>query len=99
MKTIRIKIGKGLNKICISRIICTHLIGESHSKLHRFTVGVSIMVVGVTITKAFLGFHSVAIHILSDVLGYGLHGIGLIPFADAFISINANKKLAQNETK
>jgi hypothetical protein len=61
--------------------IAHHLIGANHTPIHRKVVGVLIMVLGGSLIGIIgeLG-HSVMYHVLGDVIGNGVHGIGLIPF-------------------
>lgn len=80
------RLKKILPKIDITKKVCEHLVGEEHSKTHRFTVGVVIMSMGVGITKAVFIFDPAFIHFIGDVLGYGFHGIGAIPFVEYLIS-------------
>ena len=52
-------------------------------RVHRnhveMSVGAVVMSVGVVIAKA--APHGAVLHIAFDVIGYSIHGIGLIPFA------------------
>lgn len=84
------RIKKILPKIDITRLVCEHLVGEEHSKTHRFTVGVVIMSMGVGLTKVVFIFEPALIHFIGDVLGYGFHGIGAIPFVEYLISKHTN---------
>lgn len=77
--------GTFLTKICVSKMICDHLVGEEHSSIHRYSVGVVIMGIGVGLTKAVFLIDLGIIHYLGDVIGYGIHGIGAIPFVDGLI--------------
>lgn len=70
-----------VNCLDFSRHIAHHLIGPNHTPIHRKVVGVLIMVFGGSLIGIIgeIG-HSVMAHILGDVIGNGVHGIGLIPF-------------------
>lgn len=48
--------------------------------------GIGIMCVGVGFTQVVLVFDFHIIHALGDVVGYGIHGIGGIPFVEYVIS-------------
>ena len=66
----------------VVRPICRNLVGQHHGFAHRAVVGVGIMLLGVVLAKT-IGHHEYAIiALLGDTLGYGLHGIGLIPFVE-----------------
>jgi hypothetical protein len=67
-----------LNPVCISRYICNHLLGEHHTTAHRATVGSVIMLIGVTSVKLTANIEYTIIHIIVDIVGYGLHAIGMI---------------------
>lgn len=70
------------SKLNIVRTICTNLVGKHHSFHHRAIVGVCVMLTGVVVAKS-VGHHEVQIvALLGDTLGYGLHGVGLIPFVE-----------------
>lgn len=69
-----------LHKINVARIIVTHLIGEKHTDAHRRIVGAVIMVVGVLLTRILEHTGNVFVSIGGDVVGTGIHAIGLIPF-------------------
>ena len=61
--------------------ISNHLIGPDHTPTHRKVVGVLIMVFGGSLIGIIgeIG-HNIIYHVLGDVIGNGVHGIGLIPF-------------------
>lgn len=46
---------------------------------HRVCLGVAVMLVGVVIAKTEVASH--AAHLMLDVIGYSIHGLGLIPIA------------------
>lgn len=75
-----------LIRINVVRPICDSLVGEHHTFRHRAMIGVLVMLVGVMIAKSLghSSYHIVAV--VGDAIGYGLHGIGLIPFAEAIVS-------------
>lgn len=58
----------------------SHLLGENHTPRHKFVFGTLIMFAGVTMVKVLSPtVESVIFHIITDVIGYGLHAIGAIP--------------------
>lgn len=69
-----------LDKINVSRYILKHLLGDNHTDKHRKCVGIVIMASGVCLVKATMAIDSFTLHIIGDVVGYAIHGIGLIPF-------------------
>lgn len=75
----------------IPHLICNHIIGKEHKIQHRITVGTIIMMIGVLISKGGGGISIVIVHYLFDAIGYGLHGIGLIPWIE-YITENVEKK-------
>lgn len=74
-----------LSWIDLSTHISNHISGESHTPTHKKVVGFVIMIIGVTLAKAtmFLS-HTFIFEMLADVVGFGLHAIGLIPFAKRY---------------
>ena len=70
-----------IHRIDVSRHISHHLIGKEHSQGHRRIVGMVVMMIGVCIVKSSTMIDITIIHFISDVIGYGIHGLGLIPFA------------------
>ena len=79
-----------LRHLDLSRMICNHLVGDNHSKMHRYSAGVCIMAVGVGLTKIVLMSEIGLIHAFGDLIGYGVHGIGAIPFVDGLIHKHKN---------
>jgi hypothetical protein len=73
------------SKLNIVRPICSNLVGKNHEFHHRALVGVCIMIFGVIIAKTVGHNEQEIIAILGDTLGYGLHGMGLIPFVEALV--------------
>lgn len=74
---------KRLNPACV---IARNLFGENHTIRHKMISGIILMVMGVFVAKlpieSFPG-----IHYLTDVIGYGLHGMGGIPFGEYLSSM------------
>ena len=88
-----------LHKICVSRVICDHLVGDKHSQSHRYVVGTVIMSLGVGLTQVVFFWEATAIHIIGDIIGYGVHGLGAVPFIDKFISSSKQPLEAPPEVK
>jgi hypothetical protein len=81
------KFSKNIN---IPKNICSHMLNEKHTYTHRMSVGASIMLVGVLVVQAFSTVETYFLHVLSEVIGYGLHGLGLTPFIDYITKIFRN---------
>lgn len=79
-----------IKKINVSRSIANQLVGEHHTRFHRCLVGAVIMFVGVAIAKSAHDFEVMRFgHYLSylvDLVGYAVHGIGAVPYVEAFIA-------------
>lgn len=71
-----------LSKVNISKYVTNHLVGEHHTLTHRRITGVIIMITGVGIYKLACITDITLIHFGGEVLGYAIHGMGLIPFAE-----------------
>lgn len=69
-----------LNVLNVSKVITTHLVGKKHTNAHRKMVGIGIMIIGVSLVKILGHIDLYIIHIAADIVGYAIHGIGLIPF-------------------
>lgn len=71
-----------IRKLNVVRPICDIMLGDSHPVQHRFAMGAVIMTMGVALAKS-AGHHPVALiaHI-GDLIGYSLHGFGLMPFLE-----------------
>lgn len=64
----------------VPKTVRNHLLGPQHSPRHKFIFGSVIMIIGVSMVKLISPMLSSHImHIVIDVIGYGLHGIGAIP--------------------
>lgn len=69
-----------LNYLNAPKSICNHIIGKDHSMGHQMIVGGLIMICGVTLVKGAMMIESTIVHLLGDVVGYFIHGVGAIPF-------------------
>lgn len=81
----RNRVEKIMYAVNIPYHICCHLLGETHSMNHRMGAGLLVMAMGVGIAKFTAGFHVIVVHFCGDMLGYFIHAIGTIPFAEAAI--------------
>lgn len=88
-------IQKLLNHINVAKHLSNHIIGEHHTPGHRKTFGAIIMMIGVLIVKLTLMFDAWILHFLGDVIGFAIHGVGLIPFVN---DVEKPKKEQQKET-
>jgi hypothetical protein len=69
----------------VPKAVRSHLLGAHHTARHRYITGGIIMIVGVSMVKLISPMiSSHIVHIFLDVVGYSLHGIGLIPMIKAF---------------
>jgi len=64
------------------KFICNVAIGHDHKPAFRYAAGLVLMILGVCLSKAFA--HNELLHIPSDLVGYGIHGMGLTPFIEIF---------------
>ena len=76
------RVHRVLKKVNIVRIACDQMFGEQHTHRHRMTVGVVFMCIGVSIAKGATYFEYEIIRFIGDGLGYLIHGLGGVPFAD-----------------
>lgn len=72
------RIVKVLLNINIARRVSDHLLGEEHSVQHRMAIGTGLMIMGVGIAHMSVGYFT----IVTDVIGWAIHGTGVIPFID-----------------
>ena len=84
-----------LNRLNVTKAVCDHLVGEGHTERHRMITGVFIVIVGVGISK--IPTTITIIHFLLDAVGYGVHGLGCIPFIDRFIHLAKSNKPKEGE--
>ncbi len=62
--------------------VCSLLFGKHHKASHRMVVGFIVAAGGVYLAKYTGHFESELVHYLGDGVGYGLHGMGLVPFIE-----------------
>jgi hypothetical protein len=63
----------------IPKVICNHLVGKNHSKLHRHIVGIIFIALGVVIADLFE--RGIA-HSITECLGGIVQGVGTIPLLE-----------------
>jgi hypothetical protein len=79
----------------VPRFICDHVIGTGHSTKHRIICGVFMGFCGIALAKEGLAAIPHELHVFSfkwlnvilmvmlhlsiDFVGYGIHGLGLVP--------------------
>lgn len=81
--------------IDLTQRLANHLVGRHHTHWHRKTIGAVFILIGVVIAKSAHYFPHFLANIILDGVGYGLHGLGLIPFISA---IEERKNTEWNET-
>lgn len=69
-----------IHKIDVSKHIAHHIAGKDHTVVHRRITGGIIMALGVGLVKLSLMSPIPIIHFFGDLVGFAIHGIGLIPF-------------------
>lgn len=69
----------------VPRIVCSHMLGDTHSHAHRMSVGAVVMIAGVGIAKSVGHSHYELIAASGDLLGYLVHGAGAVPYVDWFM--------------
>jgi hypothetical protein len=68
----------------IPKKICSHVIGNTHTKGHRMMVGIVFIFAGVEIAKKGAMIHNPEYAgLFTDGFGYYLHAIGCMPFLEA----------------
>lgn len=68
-----------LVRVNVIRPICSVVLGKNHSILHRMVAGFLMAAVGVFVAKHGASWVN---EYLADGVGYGLHGVGLVPFIE-----------------
>lgn len=80
-------VSKLLRRANLPRRIADHLIGQQHSRCHQCLIGLGLMIVGVLVARGAAEIHFVVIHVAGDLIGYGIHGLGLTPYVEAIVKI------------
>ena len=74
-----------IQKVNPVRPLASALVGKHHTFRHRACAGIAVMLTGVLIAKTVGHHDSLAMAMIGDAIGYGLHGIGLMPFIEALL--------------
>ena len=81
-----------LRKVNLIYLVCDHLVGEDHTNRHRMGVGVVVMAIGVTVANCATFFQYEIVRGILDGVGYLIHGIGSIPYAETLVAIASTKR-------
>lgn len=76
------RIHRVLKRVNFVELICNQLFGEQHTHRHRMTVGVVVMCIGVTVARGSTYIEYEIVRVVGDLVGYLIHGLGGVPFAD-----------------
>lgn len=79
--------------------IANHVVGENHTQVHRRIFGLAIMFIGVGMAHVSAHISSIIISICGDLVGYSLHGTGLIPFLHDLENAIKNGAKPQEQNK
>ncbi len=83
-----------IDKINVSKHIVDHLVGVNHNHVHRVSVGIIIAYIGTYLTH-FMSHYSLFVTLTGELVGFGMHGIGLIPI----IHLVEGRKIRKPKTK
>lgn len=87
---------KFLNSIDPSRFIAKHVLGPKYTLTHRKVIGTLLMILGVCGVKIFSHeFDSIIVHIVTDILGYAFHGIGLLPWITGLENLETTSEIVK----
>lgn len=75
-----------VQRVNVPRMIASHLIGKRHSTAHHMAVGLAVMMAGVGIAHLGSAVESFFIRVWLDIVGWGIHGLGLTPYLESVIS-------------
>lgn len=73
----------------VPKHICTHIVGENHSQIHRLFVGVIVIVIGVGIANIHIGV--IVVDMTAEGIGYVIHGIGSIPIVEGILRLKTEE--------
>ncbi len=66
-------------RLAITRVVANHLLNPNHSNTHRFSIGISIMTIGVLVAESAL-FHGFWAEVITSLVGHGIEATGVLPF-------------------
>jgi accessory gene regulator protein AgrB len=73
-----------LNLLCavvhLPKTTSLHIFGENHDHKHKMGVGVMFMAIGTGISRLLAS--NPILHFIMEMLGFMVHGIGLVPIAE-----------------
>lgn len=72
--------------------VSNHIVGKHHTPTHRRIVGMFVMLIGVTLAHAAQHISNIIISMFGDLVGYSIHGTGLIPFIHDIENQNKEQK-------
>lgn len=93
------KIDKFIGIVNIPYIIANHVVGERHTIVHRRIVGALIMLIGVGVAHAANHLSNILISLVGDLVGYSIHGTGLIPFIHGLENTSQQQQNQRTEQK
>lgn len=76
-----------LNACNVPKKLCKSLLGEKEKPIHRMIIGLLFMAIGVSIAKFCADSGNTFVGFFGDIIGYGIHGTGLVPFIDVLTEI------------
>lgn len=85
-----------LDKINLPKKLALHIFGQNHTHGHKITIGVLIMWAGVYLVRFISDVPLPLMHMLADVIGYGIHGVGLSPYID-YLQEKARMRNSKNK--
>lgn len=81
-----------IKKLNLIAHLCKMCLGEEHPPIIRYCAGGVIMLAGVLVAKEGGQIHAYHFHYIADVLGYGIHGIGAVPFVEWLIEFEREER-------
>lgn len=81
------KIHTVLDRVNVPKMVTTWALGERHHPVSRLLAGALIMVLGVLLSRLpeACEWHGFLVRCGADLVGFGIHGVGLTPFLEALI--------------
>jgi hypothetical protein len=76
-----------LRKVNLIHHLCHAAFGPNHHPAIKYSAGGVIMILGVTVAKFAGEVHFLLAHYALDIIGYGIHGLGAVPFIERVIEL------------
>ena len=76
----------------VASLLCHYAFGHGHHWCLKYLAGIAIMIVGVLIAKLGGTIHAFHFHYFADVVGYGVHGLGAVPFIEWVVHFFAQER-------